>query len=116
MARGARQGAPSDRPVAAGGASDFDLIVVDAAQVDLYRVRGRIDAIGVERVPGLVNHDTRWRNASSNTATHAMPFAWGSLGIACPADLIKEPSGSGSTIIAPGGARLRQRPGRRRRP
>ncbi len=81
--------AERDRRLADSGAAGFDLIIVDQAQLPLYRDRGWIAPIDTARVPGLRHYDPRWRRAADGSATHAVPFAWGTTGIAYRADLVK---------------------------
>ncbi|MDH5254613.1 MAG: spermidine/putrescine ABC transporter substrate-binding protein [Gammaproteobacteria bacterium] len=78
-----------DRRLAGSGASGFDLVVVDQAQLPVYRDRGWIAPIDAARVPGLRHYDPRWRRAADGSATHAVPFAWGTTGIAYRADLLR---------------------------
>jgi spermidine/putrescine transport system substrate-binding protein len=89
-----------DLRVASGSSTEFDLIVLDAAQVGPYRARGWIAPIGVERVPALAQYEARWRQPDG-TATHALPYAWGTLGIAYRADLVTERPDSWSALFRP---------------
>lgn len=57
-----------DLRLTAGGTSDFDLVMVDAAQVEVYRKHGWAEPIGLRHVPALSNYDDRWRNLSTATA------------------------------------------------
>jgi len=84
-----------------GGRAEFDIVMVDAAQVTVYRSRGWIEPIGEGRVPALAHFDPVWRNVSDATATHTLPFAWGTLGIAYRADLIKEAPESWAALFKP---------------
>jgi len=90
-----------DLRLTAGGTSDFDLVMVDAAQVEVYRKHGWAEPIGLRHVPALSNYDDRWRNLSTATATHAVPFAWGTFGIAYRADLVKQPPKSWMSLFRP---------------
>jgi spermidine/putrescine transport system substrate-binding protein len=78
-----------DRRLAGNGASGFDLIIVDQAQLPLYRDRGWIAPLDTARVPGLRHYDPRWRRTADGSATHGVPFGWGTTGIAYRADLVK---------------------------
>ena len=78
-----------DRRLAGNGATGFDLIMVDQAQLPVYRDRGWITPLDTARLPGLRHYDPRWRRAADGSATHAVPFAWGTTGIAYRADLLK---------------------------
>jgi spermidine/putrescine transport system substrate-binding protein len=90
-----------DRVLAASGAAGFDLAMVDAAQIPVYRDRGWIAPIGESRVPGLGAMETRWRNTTDGAMTHAFPFSWGTVGIAYRVDLLKQPPRSWLTLFEP---------------
>jgi spermidine/putrescine transport system substrate-binding protein len=93
-----------DLRLAAGGAADFDVVLLDAPQVSAYRKRGLIVPIGVERVPNLARIDPAWRTYSAATATHAVPFAWGTVGIAYRADLVARAPQSWLDLFRPDAA------------
>jgi spermidine/putrescine-binding protein len=78
-----------DRMLAADGATGFDLAIVDAAQVVVYRDRGWIEPLGEAGVPGLRELDARWHRIAAGTATHAFPLACGTVGIGYRADLVQ---------------------------
>ena len=90
-----------DRRLAANGATGFDLAIVNASQIVNYRDRGWIEPIGDTRVPGLRELDARWRRIADGTATHAFPFAWGTVGIAYRADRLNEPPASWLALFQP---------------
>ncbi len=73
-----------DRRLAGSGAAGFDLVIVDQAQLPVYRDRGWIARLDTALVPGLRHYDSRWRRPADGSATHAIPFAWGTTGIAYP--------------------------------
>ena len=78
-----------DRRLAGSGAAGFDLVIVDQAQLPVYRDRGWIAPLETALVPGLRHYDPRWRRVVDGSATHAVPFAWGTTGIAYRVDLLK---------------------------
>ena len=90
-----------DRRLAASGATGFDLVMVDQAQLSVYRDRGWIAPVDASLVPGLRNYDARWRRASDASATHGVPFAWGTLGIAYRADLVQPAPQSWLALLQP---------------
>ncbi|MGB7739635.1 MAG: spermidine/putrescine ABC transporter substrate-binding protein, partial [Steroidobacteraceae bacterium] len=90
-----------DRKLAANGATGFDLAIVDASQIAVYRDRGWIEPIGESRVPGLRELDNRWRRIADGTATHTFPFAWGTVGIAYRADRLTRPPESWLALFQP---------------
>jgi spermidine/putrescine transport system substrate-binding protein len=90
-----------DQRLAATGGTGFDLVVVDQAQLPVYRDRGWIAALDASRVPGLRHYEPRWRPAGSASASHAIPFAWGTVGIAYRADLVRQPPRSWLALFQP---------------
>jgi spermidine/putrescine transport system substrate-binding protein len=90
-----------DRMLAANGATGFDLAIVDASQIAVYRDRGWIEPIGESRVTGLREIDNRWRRIVDGAATHAFPFAWGTVGIAYRSDRLPKPPESWLALFQP---------------
>ena len=90
-----------DLRLSAGNRADFDVAVVDAAQVAVYQARGWLEPISVERVPGLAHVDPTWRSVTGAIAAHALPFGWGTLGIAYRADFVKETPDSWAALFQP---------------
>ena len=90
-----------DRRLAGGGAAGFDLVIVDRAQLPVYRDRGWIAPLDTARIPGLRHYDARWRRAADGSATHGMPFAWGTVGIAYRADLLDRPPATWLALFRP---------------
>jgi spermidine/putrescine transport system substrate-binding protein len=90
-----------DRRLASNDATGFDLAMVDAPQIAVYRDRGWIEPIGESRVSGLRELDARWRRIAEGTATHAFPFAWGTVGIAYRSDRLTTPPASWLALFQP---------------
>lgn len=93
--------AERDRRLAAGGGATFDLVMVDGTQLPVYRDRGWIAPIDAARVPGLRHYDPRWRRVEDGSATHGVPFGWGTTGIAYRADLVKQAPASWLDLFQP---------------
>jgi spermidine/putrescine transport system substrate-binding protein len=94
-----------DRYLTASKGKGFDLVLVDAALVPAYRERGWLAPIGESRVPGLTHMGAKWRGAGADaTATHAFPYAWGTVGIGYRADLVKEVPDSWLALFKPDAA------------
>jgi spermidine/putrescine transport system substrate-binding protein len=94
-----------DRYLTASKGAGFDLVMVDAALVPVYRERGWLAPIGESRVPGLARMGAKWRGGSADaTATHAFPYSWGTVGIGYRADLVKEAPDSWHYLFKPDAA------------
>ncbi|MDH5254614.1 MAG: spermidine/putrescine ABC transporter substrate-binding protein [Gammaproteobacteria bacterium] len=94
-----------DRYLADTKGQGFDLVIVDEGQVPIYRDRGWLAPIGESRVPGLTQMGAKWRGGSADaTATHAFPYAWGTVGIGYRADLVREVPDSWLDLFRPDAA------------
>lgn len=94
-----------DRFLTASKGKGFDLVMVDAALVPAYRERGWLAPIDESRVPGLARMGAKWRGAGGDaTATHAFPYAWGTVGIGYRADLVQTAPESWHDLFKPDAA------------
>lgn len=80
-----------DRIVAQTEGKGFDLLVLDSAAVASYRRLGWIGAIDAAQVPNLRHIDAAYDQAYPHTSGYAVPYFWGTTGIAYRADLVPEP-------------------------
>ncbi len=69
----------------------YDLAMVNEVQLDLYRRRGWLAPLDPAAIPNLRHVDPRWFDAFPAAVGYAVPYAWGTLGIAYRADLIPKP-------------------------
>jgi len=90
-----------DLRLTATGGAGFDLVMVDSTRIPLYRSHGWLEELGQRRVPGLAHMEQRWRKSADGTATHAMPYAWGTLGLAYRSDLVSAPIDSWMALFKP---------------
>ncbi len=79
-----------DRIVAQGDGKGFDLLVLDSSAVASYRRRGWIGLIDGALVPNLRHIDASIDQAYPGTSGYAVPYFWGTTGIAYRADLVPE--------------------------
>jgi spermidine/putrescine transport system substrate-binding protein len=77
-----------DRVVAQSDGRGFDLLLVDNTAVDAYRRRGWIAPLDQQSIPGLRHLDPRFSTADPGTDGYAVPYFWGTIGIAYRADLL----------------------------
>ena len=89
-----------DHLIKTGGAG-FDLVLVAGYKVDLYRRYGWLAKVPEERLPNLRHIDPRWRNAFPSASEYAVPYAWGSIGIAYRKDLVSRPPSSWMDLFRP---------------
>ena len=79
----------------------YDIAIVNGAMVETYRKRDWLASVKAEQVPNLKHVNDYWLNAYPGVQDHAVPFFWGTLGIAYRADLVKEPPVSWMDLFKP---------------
>ncbi len=67
----------------------FDLVVVNGIMLDTYRKRNWLASATVEQIPNLKHVDAHWLDAFAGARSYAVPYFWGTMGIAYREDLIK---------------------------
>ncbi|WP_435106607.1 polyamine ABC transporter substrate-binding protein [Arhodomonas sp. AD133] len=79
----------------------FDVIVVSGTTIETYGKRGWIQPLQEELIPNLRHIDPRWRDAYAATREYAVPYFWGTVGIAYRRDLVPEPITSWMQLYRP---------------
>lgn len=69
----------------------FDLVMVNGINLSIYRKRGWLAPLEAEKIPNLRHIDRRWIEAFPAAEGRAVPFFWGTLGIAYRRDLVETP-------------------------
>jgi spermidine/putrescine transport system substrate-binding protein len=90
----------NDMLVQSNGAG-YDLVVSNGTNVGKYAKRGWLTPVTEVNIPNLKLVDGRWRNAFPATAEYAVPFMWGTLGIAYRSDKVKSPVTSWLDLFEP---------------
>lgn len=76
-----------DEVMAQTGGAGFDVLLVDGTGIDAYLSRGWITPVAPDDIPNRVHLDPRW--LPDGPARHAaVPYVWGTLGIAYRRDLL----------------------------
>lgn len=78
-----------------------DLILINGSKLNSYIKRGWITPLAHERIPNRKHIEERWLTAYENAAQYALPYFWGTLGIAYRADLVPEPITSWRQLFEP---------------
>jgi spermidine/putrescine transport system substrate-binding protein len=68
----------------------YDLVLVNGARLDAYRRAGWLAPLTLAEVPNLGHVDPRWVR-SDGAEGYAVPYTWGTTGIAYRSDLVDEP-------------------------
>ncbi len=79
----------------------YDLALVNGAMIATYLQRGWLEAATVELIPNLRYIDSYWLKAFDGVAGRAVPYFWGTLGIAYRADLLESPPLSWMDLFKP---------------
>ena len=79
----------------------FDLVMINGVTVQTYVKKGWLAQVGPARVPNLVHVDDHWRDMFPGTRDYAVPYFWGTLGIAYRADLVETPPKRWMDILRP---------------
>lgn len=78
-----------DKLLLEAGATGFDVVCVNEVSVPVYVARGWLAPLTDAEVPNLKHVDARWLDDVPEVRGHAVPYFWGTLGIAWRADLVE---------------------------
>lgn len=90
-----------DEKLVAVAAQGFDLFLVNSTQVERYGKRGWLAPIDWNLVPNSENIDTKWMTAFNGVETYAVPYFWGTMGIAYRKDMIPQGFTSWMDLLEP---------------
>lgn len=79
----------------------YDLAIVNGVMVDNYRKRGWLAEATVAQIPNMKHVDEYWLEAFAGTRGYAVPYFWGTIGIAYRKDLVKSPPKSWMDLFKP---------------
>ncbi len=79
----------------------YDLALVNDLAVDVYRIQGWLAPVDTNYVPNLKHIEERWLDAFAGVRGFAMPYFWGTLGIAYRSDLIEKAPSSWMDFFKP---------------
>lgn len=71
------------------GGVGFDLAIVNGVMVDPYRKRGWLAEATTGQIPNMKHIDEYWLESFEGARGYAVPYFWGTLGIAYRADLVE---------------------------
>ncbi|NND91448.1 MAG: spermidine/putrescine ABC transporter substrate-binding protein [Granulosicoccus sp.] len=76
-----------DEELALSAGRGFDLIMINDPQIDRYARRGWIAPIDEDIVRNMRHIEDRWRKNFEDDTSYALPYFWGTMGIAYRSDL-----------------------------
>jgi len=82
-------------------AKGYDVALVNDAMIATYLQRGWLAQAGATQIPNLRHIDGKWLHAFDGVEGHAVPYFWGTLGIAYRADLLDAPPHSWMDLFRP---------------
>jgi spermidine/putrescine transport system substrate-binding protein len=87
--------------MAEAGGKGFDLAVVNSPNIPVYRRFGWLSPLGPAEVPNIRHIAPRWSGALAEAQGYAVPYFWGTTGIAYRRDLVPEPITSWRQYFSP---------------
>ena len=79
----------------------YDLVLVNETHVGLYRSHGWLAKLSAAEVPNFKHLDPSWMDKARDASGYAMPYFWGTLGIAYRRDLVKNPPQRWTDLFTP---------------
>lgn len=79
----------------------YDVLLTSGLDVEKYVKKGWIESIRNSAIPNIRHINPRWANAFPKTKAHAVPYFWGTLGIAYRKDLLSKPITSWDALLNP---------------
>jgi spermidine/putrescine transport system substrate-binding protein len=83
------------------GAQGYDVVLINGSSLHIYRKQGSLASVDENQIPNLKYIDDRWRDAFIEARELAVPYFWGTLGIAYRSDLIDEAPSSWMDLFKP---------------
>jgi spermidine/putrescine transport system substrate-binding protein len=79
----------------------YDVVLVNGSMIATYLQRGWLEPLTPAQIPNLQYADPYWLKAFDGVEGHAVPYFWGTLGIAYRADLLDSPPESWMDLFKP---------------
>lgn len=90
-----------DNMLVSSNATGYDVVMVNGAMMSTYVKRGWLAPLTEAQVPNLRHIYPRWLDAFEGVRGYAMPYFWGTLGIAYREDLVGRELTSMMDILKP---------------
>jgi spermidine/putrescine transport system substrate-binding protein len=79
----------------------YDLVMVSGNVIDIYQKRNWLAPLDLEQIPNYKHIDEYWLTAFPAAQKYAVPYFWGTTGIAYRSDLVTSPPTSWMDILEP---------------
>ena len=90
-----------DRLLLESSGKGYDLAVLDGITIGVYQKRGWLTKVDEDQIPNLRHIHERWRSAHNQASDYAVPYFWGTTGIAYRTDLIDTEISSWAHLFKP---------------
>lgn len=90
-----------DQLLLATDGAGYDLVVINETHVSLYFSHGWLAKLTPAEVPNLKYIDNAWLDKADHAKGYAVPYYWGTLGIAYRRDLVKKAPEHWSDLFLP---------------
>jgi len=90
-----------DEKLALSSGKGYDIVLVSGSAVEQYAGRKWITPLNFAKIPNISHIAARWRNAFPNAEQYAVPYTWGTLGIAWRKDLFSGTVSSWKHLFVP---------------
>lgn len=90
-----------DEQLAAVAGRGYDVLLINSTQVERYGKRGWLEPIDWAAISNARHVDPDWMNAFTDVETYAVPYFWGTLGIAYRKDLFPQGFDSWMDLLNP---------------
>ncbi len=77
--------------IASTNASNYDIFMVDGQSVSTYIRLGWLSPLNLNEIPNIQNHNDHWKTIRPEANGFALPYGWGTIGIAYRSDLVTSP-------------------------
>lgn len=90
-----------DQMILASGVKGYDVVLASGPSLTVYKKKGWLDAVTERQVPNVKHIDPRYQEAYPAINGYAVPYTWGTVGVAYRKDLVKEPVESWMDLFKP---------------
>ena len=79
----------------------YDIVLINETHIPIYISHGWLAKITANEVPNLKHIDANWLDKAARADGYAVPYFWGTLGIAYRRDLVKKAPAHWSDLLLP---------------
>ncbi|MBF0184465.1 MAG: spermidine/putrescine ABC transporter substrate-binding protein [Magnetococcales bacterium] len=90
-----------DALLAQTGGAGYDLVVVQAKDIQAYAHSGWLAPIPADKIPNIKQIPAKWRATYPEAEQYGVPWLWGTLGIGYRADMVKGEVNSWLQLLRP---------------